>query len=229
MKAWRDEEELECSFEEVPEGVTMVLSDPAPKGTGAVDKTKQRERGGVGDYWAISVVRFVVKKHRLIRYRLFARQSNKWTFDEGIDAVLDEMENFGTRIVCIEEGSQTKGMYQQRIEQLARKRGFPRPKFINMASFSKGKDWRHAQLAGLNSSEELVFVNDLIDEGTEEIERSQCRDHPQTRFDDLMDALSLCTDPAVVEEAPKAEKFIPKILNQVRKKTGWKRKTRYVY
>ncbi len=229
MRAWRQEEEQDCKWDNVPDGWTVVLSDPAPKGTGAVDKTKQKMRGGVGDYWAITVVRFVKKKHRLIRYRLTAEQNNTWTWDEGIERCLDYMENFGTQWVCIEEGSQTKGMYNQRIKELARKRGLPKPRFIEMKSFSKGKDWRHAQLAGLNSSEELVFVEDLIDEGTEELEREQCRDHPQTRFDDLMDSLSLCTDPAVVEKAPKSDRFIPKVINAARKKATWKKRTRYVY
>jgi hypothetical protein len=119
-------------------------------------------------------------------------------------------------------------MYEQRANDLARRRGIPKPKFIQMKSFNKGKAWRHARLAGLNSSEELIFVTDLMDEGTADLERMQCRNFPQVRFDDLMDSLSLATDPEVVAKAPKAAKFVPKILNRG-KKPKWKRKTRYVY
>jgi hypothetical protein len=229
MKAWRDEDETECEFDEVETGVTMVLSDPAPKGIGSVDKTKAKMRGGTGDYWGISVVRFVIRKHLLIRYRLYAVQSNTWTWDEGMDEILDLCEQFGARKVCIEEGSQNKGMHKDRLYERARKRGFPRPKFIDMKSFTKGKDWRHAGLAALNSSGEWVFVTGLIDEGTEKLEREQCRKFPQVRYDDLMDSDSLCVDPAVVAEAPKADKFIPKLINSARKKFKRKRKTRYVY
>jgi hypothetical protein len=229
MKAWREEDETECDFDEVKPGVTMVLSDPAPKGVGSADKTKAKMRGGHGDYWGISVVRFVIHKHLLIRYRLYAIQSNKWTWDEGMDQILDLCEQFGVRKVCIEEGSQNKGMHRDRLYERARKRGFPRPKFIDMKSFNKGKDWRHAGLSALNSSGEWVFVNGLIDEGTAELERQQCRNHPQSRYDDLMDSDSLCVDPAVVAEAPKADKFIPKLINAARKKAKWRKKTRYVY
>lgn len=230
MKAWREEDEIRIDLDDVPDsGMTVVLSDPAPKGTGAVDKTLQKMRGGEGDYWAITVVRFVKKKNLLIRYRLDAVRSRKWTWDEGIEACLDMCEKWGTNRLCIEQGGQTKGMYTLRVKENAKKRGL-HIRFIEMKSFSKGKAWRHAQLAGLNSTGELVFVDGIIDEGTDKIQMDECRNHPQTRFDDLMDSLSLCCDPAVIELAPKATKFMPKILNTLRpKKNTQKRRTRYVY
>ena len=96
-----------------------------------------------------------------------------------------------------------------------------------MKSFSKGKAWRHAQLAGLNSSEELIYVTDLVDEGTQKLEMEQNRDYPQCRYDDLMDATSLCTDPAVIAVAPKANKFLP--FGPRGRKAPPKKRTRYVY
>ncbi|HUW31076.1 MAG TPA: hypothetical protein VM223_05640 [Planctomycetota bacterium] len=228
MRAWRQQDEQTCLFEDMPPGVTIVLSDPAPKGAGSVDKANEKKRGGEGDFWAISVVRFVKKKNRLIRYRLESVQSRTWTWDEGIEKCLDMCERWGTKKLCIEEGSQTKGMHQDKANELARKRGLPKPAFIKMKSFNQGKAWRHAQLAGLNSSEELIFVTDLVDEGTQKLELQQCRDFPQCRFDDLMDATALCTDPAVIEVAPKAEKFLPKGPRHSRQ-SGYKKRTRYVY
>jgi hypothetical protein len=227
MRAWRQEDELMCEFDDVPAGVTVILSDPAPKGAGSEDTTMAKKRGGEGDFWSIAAVRFVKKKHRLIRYVLEAVQCRTWTWDEGVDKCLDFCERWGTKKLCIEEGTQTKGMHQDKANELARKRGLPKPRFIQMKSFSKGKNWRHAQLAGLNSAEELVFVTDLMDEGTLDLLMGQCRDHPQSRYDDLMDGVSLCTDPAVIEEAPKAEKFLPKIARKA--KHVFKRRTKYVY
>jgi hypothetical protein len=227
MRAWRREDEQTCKFDDVPEGVTMIFSDPAPKGAGAVDKTSEKKRGGEGDYWSITAVRFVKKKHRLIRYRLEAVQCRTWTWDEGVQVCLDWCEKWATKYILIEEGSQNRGMYESKVNELARKQGLPKMKFIQMKSFTKGKTWRHAQLAGLNSSEELIFVTDLIDEGTRKLELDQCRDYPQCRFDDLMDSLSMCTDPAVLEKAPKAEKFIPK--HRRNRKRKWSRRSRYVY
>ncbi len=227
MRAWRTEDENTCVFEDVPEGVNIVLSDPAPKGAGAVDKEMQKKRGGEGDYWAITVVRFVKRGKRLERYRLESCQSRTWTWDEGVDKCLDFCEKWGTKYILIEEGSQNRGMHESKVNELARKRGLPKMKFIKTKSFTKGKTWRHAQLAGLNSTEELIFVTDLDDEGTQKLLMDQCRDFPQTRFDDLMDSLSFCTDPAVLEIAPKAEKFLAKLTRK--KKPAWKRRSRYVY
>lgn len=229
MKAWREGDEIEIPIDDVPdEGVTIILSDPAPKGTGAVDKTMEKMRGGEGDYWAITAVRFVKRKNILVRYRLDAIRSRSWTWDEGINACIDMCEKWGTNRLCIEEGGQTKGMYSLRVQEHARKRGHT-IRFIQMKSFSKGKAWRHAQLAGLNSTGELVFVKGVIDEGTSKLEREECRNFPQVRYDDLMDSLSLCCDPAVIDVAPKASKFIPKIINRLKPKQQPKRKTRYVY
>ena len=229
MRAWRQEDEEEIESDDVPEGVTIVLSDPAPKGTGAVDKTREKMRGGEGDYWSITAVRFVIKKHRLIRYRLETIRSNTWTWDEGIHACIDMCERWGTSKLCIEQGGQTRDMHSLRVREKSRERGV-RIRFIQMKSFSKGKAWRHAQLAALNSGGDLVFVMGLTDEGTDKIQREQCRNFPQVRFDDEMDSLSLCCDPGVVEAAPKAAKFIPKILNGLRKKDKkQKARTRYVY
>jgi hypothetical protein len=53
------------------------------------------------------------------------------------------------------------------------------------------------------------------------------RDFPQTRYDDLMDSVSLACDPAVIERAPKAEKFVPTMVGNKRRKGVQKRRTRY--
>jgi hypothetical protein len=228
MKAWSEKDELEIDIDDVPDdGMTIVLSDPAPKGTGAVDKTMEKMRGGEGDYWAITVVRIVKKKNMLVRYRLDAVRGRKWVWDEGIDACLDMCEKWGTNRLLIEEGGQTRGMYSLRVKERARKRGIS-IRFIVMKSFSKGKAWRHAQLSGLNREGELVFVRGVIDEGTSRLERNECRNFPQTRFDDLMDSLSLVCDPAVIEIAPKAKKFLPRLMGK-KKKDKSKGRTRYVY
>jgi hypothetical protein len=230
MKAWSEKDEIEIDIEDVPDdGMTIVLSDPAPKGTGAVDKTLEKMRGGEGDYWAITAMRIVKKKSMLVRYRLDAIRSRKWTWDEGIDACLDMCEKWGTNRLLIEQGGQTKGMYTLRVKERSRKRGLT-IRFIEMKSFSKGKNWRHAQLAGLNKSGELVFVTGIVDEGTDKLQRDECRNHPQVRFDDLMDSMSMVCDPAVIEIGPKASKFIPKIINRLRpNKHKPRKRTRYVY
>jgi hypothetical protein len=227
MRAWNMEDETFCELADVPSGVNMVLSDPAPKGVGAVDKEAQKRRGGEGDYWGIAVVRFVVKKNRLYRYVLETVRCRTWTWEEGINACLDMCEKWGTRWLCVEEGSQTKGMHQKVVKEESRKRGLPSIKFIEMKSFSKGKNWRHAQLASLNTAGDLIFVTDVHDEGTHKLLMQECRDHPQSRFDDLMDSVSLCTDPAVIERAPKAEKFVSRMKSKASK--AWKKRTRYVY
>ena len=193
----------------------VVLVDPAPKGANANH-----------DFWANAVVGYYDDPKTpgiLKRVLLDGNSSQDWTTDDGMIDVLRllrKWSSFGACVVGMEEGLGAARSAKHnciKLQEICRGKHRVMPIPFKLTSQKDGKNRRFADLASLAGAG-WFQIADSCNKQFMNLFLNQCRCHPDQfdGHDDLRDAVSYMSDPALDEHIPKSRIPVKRRLLQ-----GW--------
>jgi len=181
----------------------VILVDPAPKGANSNH-----------DFWANAVIAYYEEPKSpgiLKRALIDGNSSQNWTTDDGMIDVLrllKKWSNFGSHVVGVEEGlgaARNAQFFLNKLKEICRGKHRVLPVAFKLTQQKDSKNRRFADLASLAGSG-WFSVADSCPRAFESLFLNQCRSHPDQfdGHDDLRDAVSYLSDPALDPHIPKA-------------------------
>lgn len=219
-RSWQPEYERDISLKEINNlhKAVFVLSDPAPMHVGGLTGDGERQRAdGSKDDWAIAVVAWCVDKQRRFAVLLDGDYSPSWTTSEGMDRCCRFMTRWNTPNCGIECYGGLGVDYKDKMLEATKRNGNRHLSWIDFKnSYAKNaKKLRFEDLYDLAKRGDF-YVADTCDSRFKNKFYDQNRATrwlPNGRnaspYDDVADAVSRCTDRAVLNVAPMEQATAP--------------------